>query len=173
MSRGGATRFRSGQSGNPKGRPRKAVPPQPSAFDIIIDRTLTVTQNGLPRQITLDEALQQKTYQAAIGGSRMAQREVMKMIDKREKVRAAKAPPRSSITLKLMPPDPVNADAALLLLEITQITDRDPESRRMTSWIVQAALDRRGGDLTRMQLKDARRETLSPHEIHWPAAIDT
>ena len=166
-------RFAKGRSGNPSGRPRKAPPtPPPSAFDIIIDRTLTVTQNGLTREITVDEALQQKTYQAAIAGSRMAQREIMKMIDKREKARAAKAPPPNPITLKRAPLDPVNADAAMLLLGIIQITDGDPECMRIASWIAQAALDRRQCSLTRDELEKARRDTLAPQEIRWPQAID-
>ena len=67
-------RFAKGASGNPKGRPRKVTPVAASAFDIIIDRTLMVVQNGRARELTVDEALQQKTYQDAIAGSRMAQR---------------------------------------------------------------------------------------------------
>ena len=39
-----STRFRKGQSGNPRGRPRKRPAVQPSAFDVVIDRTLTITQ---------------------------------------------------------------------------------------------------------------------------------
>lgn len=165
-------RFAKGRSGNPGGRPRKSASPPPSAFDIIIDRTLTVTQNGLTREITVDEALQQKTYQAAIAGSRMAQREIMKMIDKREKARAAKAPPPNPITVKQAPPEPVNADAALLLLGMIELTDGERECMRMTSWIVQAALDRRSGKLTTEELENARRDTLSPNDIRWPQAMD-
>jgi len=45
------TRFRKGQSGNPKGRPkgrRKAAPEGTvSAFDLVIDKTLTVEQGGV------------------------------------------------------------------------------------------------------------------------------
>lgn len=48
MSRGGDTRFRKSQSGNPAGRP-KARRPHVSAFDIVFDKTLTVTQNGIER----------------------------------------------------------------------------------------------------------------------------
>lgn len=165
-------RFAKGRSGNPGGRPRKSAPAAPSAFDIIIDRTLTVAQNGITREITVDEALQQKTYQDAIAGGRMAQREIMKMIDKREKARAAKAPPGNLVTVKHAPPDPVNADAAMLLLGITQITDDDRERKRMTSWVVQAALDRRRGDLTKQEIDNVRHDTLSPGDIRWPKATD-
>ena len=65
MSRGGDTRFRAGQSGNPAGRPKKRRP-HVSAFDIIFDKTLTVTQGGVERELTVDEALQLQTYQAAL-----------------------------------------------------------------------------------------------------------
>ena len=91
-------RFQKGQSGNPAGRP-KARRPHVSAFDIIFDRTLTVTQNGVERVLTVDEALQLKTYQAALKGSKMAVRAVLKMIEKRETALAAKVlrPQQSSI----------------------------------------------------------------------------
>ena len=84
------SRFRKGQSGNPKGRPKKAKPRAASAFDIVIDRTLTVTQGGMPRAVTVEEALQHRTYQEAIAGSRPARREVLKMIAKREQYLAAR-----------------------------------------------------------------------------------
>ena len=74
-----ASRFRKGESGNRKGRPRARFS-VPSAFDIVMDRTLTVTQNGKPRKVTVEEALQHRTYQDAIAGNRAAQREVLKMI---------------------------------------------------------------------------------------------
>jgi hypothetical protein len=62
MSRGGDTRFSKGQSGNPSGRPKKRRP-NVSAFDIVFDKTLTVTQGGVERELTVDEALQLQTYQ--------------------------------------------------------------------------------------------------------------
>ena len=86
------TRFRKGQSGNPKGRPKaQRSNATGSAFDIVIDRMLTVTQGGIPREVTVEEALQHRTYQDAIAGSRLAQREVLKMIEKRERYLAARA----------------------------------------------------------------------------------
>ena len=93
-----STRFRKGQSGNPRGRPKKTKPdPQSSAFDVVIDRTLTIVQGGVPREVTVDEALQHQTYQNAIAGNRPARREVLKMIAKREKAITEKAPRRSAL----------------------------------------------------------------------------
>jgi hypothetical protein len=43
-----------------------------------------VTQGGVERELTVDEALELQTYQAALKGSRMAIRTVLKMIEKRE-----------------------------------------------------------------------------------------
>ena len=51
-----------------------------------------VTQNGKPREVTVEAALQHRTYQDALAGNRAAGREVLKMIAKREKWLAAKAP---------------------------------------------------------------------------------
>ncbi len=91
------SRFQKGRSGNPKGRPRSQPRPAASAFDIVMDRTLTVTQGGQARELTLEEALAHKTYQAAIAGNRAARRDVLKMIAKREKWLAEKAPKHTSI----------------------------------------------------------------------------
>ncbi|GHC66499.1 DUF5681 domain-containing protein [Neogemmobacter tilapiae] len=150
-------RFQKGQSGNPKGRPKKpAPPPRPSAMDVIIDRKLTLTRDGVPREITMEEALQHRTYQEAIAGKRMAEREVLKWIRKREawfaKQNATKG--QTPIALKFSP-DPDNADAAMLILGIAS---PDPawasdsyygsgEERRLRlllePWAVQQALARR------------------------------
>jgi hypothetical protein len=165
-----AGRFAKGQSGNPGGRPRAKPIAAPSAFDIIIDRTLTVARNGQVREITIDEALQQKTYQDAIGGSRLAQRAVMKMIARREKARAAKAPPAAGIIVKMESGDPGNANAALKLLGIAVDTVVTGAPRlKLETWAVQAALDRkRRSGFAKKDLEEARRNALAPDMIRWP-----
>lgn len=77
-------RFSKGESGNPGGRPKKPAAPRSSPLNVLIDRELTITRNGQPRSITTEEALQQKTYQEALNGKRMAEREVLKWIAQRE-----------------------------------------------------------------------------------------
>lgn len=174
MSRGGATRFRSGQSGNPNGRPRKAAPQQ-SAFDIVIDRTLTVTQNGVERELSIDEALQQRTYQDAIGGSRSARREVLKMIAKREKWIAAHSPkPKVPPVEVRMENDPDNAHEALVLLGIASPDPRDwapadsNDRLLLEPWAVEAAFARsRKRTIEDRDLAEIRRCTRDARSILW------
>jgi hypothetical protein len=172
------SRFAKGQSGNPKGRPKKPKPTAASAFDIVIDRTLTVTQGGQRRAVTVEEALQHRTYQDAIAGNRAARREVLKMIAKREQYLAAKharsAAPR--FETRLEPEDPDNADAALLILGIAARNPNwkgrghDAREPLLEPWAVQAALSRRrgGAPLTDEDIAEIKRCTRAADTVRWP-----
>ena len=116
----GDTRFKPGQSGNPQGRPKKRGP-NVSAFDVLFDRTLTVTQNGVERELTIDEALELQTYQAALKGSRMAIRQVLKMIEKREAALAKRDKPAVRPNPVLVEYDANNVDDAMRILGIADI----------------------------------------------------
>ena len=107
--------FRKGRSGNPGGRPTTSRPSRASAFDVLVEKTLIVAHHGEPREITMEEGLQQRTYRDALEGKRMAQREVLKWITKREAWLAKHAPKTAYRRIELgNSPDPDNADAALL-----------------------------------------------------------
>ena len=170
--------FRKGQSGNPKGRPTTSRAPQASAFDVVVEKTLTVPQRGGGiREITLEEAIQQRTYQDALAGKRMAQREVLKMIIKREDWLARQAPkaPWPKITRQISP-DPDNADAALVLLGVAapDPTYADLAAGRtrllLEPWAVQAAINRRrGGDrMTDEERYWVGRCTRDADNLRWP-----
>ena len=174
MTTSHATRFVKGRSGNPKGRPRSRLPQPASAFDILLDRTLTITQAGTARTMTVEEALQHKIYEQAVAGKRTAVRKLLKMIARREKALAAKAPPAVPVRSMLERHDPANAYNALQLLDIA-IPDpdctgvHDGTRLLLQTWAVQAALSRR----TRKALdKDViaaiERLTDRPHKLRWP-----
>lgn len=168
-----ASRFQPGTSGNPRGRPRKEPQQSASAFDVVIDRTLTITQGGQPREVTIDEALQHKTYQDAIGGNRAARRQILTMIEKREKARAARNPARTPVEVRKGGPDPRNADEAMLILGIAAIDpDRhEPDEQRLKleAWAVQAAIDRaRGKPLSSRERTDIRACIRNQEVIRWP-----
>jgi hypothetical protein len=171
--------FPKGRSGNLNGRPRASRASQRSAFDIVVEKTLTVTDRGGRREVTMEEALQQRTYRDALAGKGMAMREVVKWILKREAWLAKHAPKARPIK-RYISPDPDNADAALLLLGIAA---PDPERTHMEAdraqlllepWAVQAALRRRRGGhrLTDEERDTIRRCARDPDTLRWPRGTD-
>jgi hypothetical protein len=176
-SRSGATPnrgwFRKGRSGNPGGRPTASRAPQASAFDAVLERTLTVAHHGGTREIPMEEALQQQTYRDALAGKGMAQREVVKWIIKREAWLAKHTPKASRRAISLRAsPDPDNADAALLLLGIAAANPAradigaDRAQLLLEPWAAQAALRRRrGGQRLTDRERNEIRHCHQPHEI--------
>jgi hypothetical protein len=171
-----AGRFEKGQSGNPAGRP-KARRPHTSAFDIIFDKTLTVTQGGVERELTVDEALQIQTYQAALKGSKMAVRAVLKMIEKREKAIAKLNPPVPGMAKIEIEHDSPNAETALRILGIAVDGHVPPgggeaaRTLKLANWTAQAAIGRPGRKaFTDKDRDDVRRYTLDPEKLRWPRA---
>jgi hypothetical protein len=174
LSRSGAGRFEKGQSGNPAGRP-KARRPNISAFDIIFDKTLTVTQGGTQRELTVDEALQIQTYQAALKGSKMAVRAVLKMIEKREAALSKLNPVKTSAPKMEIEHCSNNADAALRLLDIAVDGHVPPggggraRTLKLATWAAQFAISRPGRRVfSDKDVEDINRYTLDPEKLRWP-----
>jgi hypothetical protein len=173
--------FSKGSSPNPGGRPAASPAPQASVFEVLVEKTLTVTDRSGTREITLEETLQQQTYQRALAGDRMAARDVLKWIMKRDAwlaKNAAKASP-PAITRRISP-DPDNADAALLLLGIAAPNparaevDNDRAQLLLEPWAAQVALRRRRGGqrLTDHERDEIRRCTRDPDSLRWPRGTD-
>jgi hypothetical protein len=158
--------FQKGRSGNPGGRPKRSAPTDASAFAVILDKTLTLTRHGVSREVSVEEALQQRTYQEALAGKRLAIREVLRWIVKREHWLARNRPERKpKVNFAGIGQDPENADEALLILGIArEDPDRtDPVFKRLQlqlePWAVKAALRRRRGvkTLTAKEIAEIRR----------------
>ncbi|MFC0588925.1 DUF5681 domain-containing protein [Novosphingobium aquiterrae] len=163
-------RFEKGQSGNPAGRP-KARRPHISAFDIIFDKKLTVTQGGVERELTVDEGLQLQTYQAALKGNRMAVRAVLKMIEKREKAMAKLSPQETKAVLLEHEYDSDHANEAMLILGIAEYVDKEAGDgwMRLATWAAQAALSRPGQrSLSEKEIENIRHFTAEPNKLKWP-----
>lgn len=171
-------RFKPGKSGNPRGRPTKVVEAHASAFNVIIDRTLTITRNGVAREVSMEEALQHRTYQDAIGGKRLAQREVLKWVKRREAwIAKHLRPPTLSVEIK-QTTDPTNAITALLILGIaTPDTDvakygasDQCTAMLLESWAVQMALIRRrsASPIDKNEHSEIVHRTRDASSLRWP-----
>lgn len=170
-------RFQKGQSGNPAGRPKKRRP-NVSAFDIVFDKTLTVTQDGATRELSAEEALEHQTLQAAFKGNRTAIRQVLKMIAKREAALEKRRPAGTPMEFKFSHSSD-NARGALQLLDIAHPdegmigADRDKVRMLLEPWAVKAALARPGGSShTKKVLDDCKFFTRDSESVRWPQAIE-
>jgi hypothetical protein len=170
-----ATRFKSGQSGNPKGRPRKPKPPESSPF-AILDELLTVHEPESVSELPLEDAMLIKTYQRAITGSRRAGKKIVKMILERHKLRfKSRAPQPPRITSKVEQVDPENALDALEILGIASRTananvgDSRSGHLRLERWAVEAALRRRNfEELSSSDLQLIREWAHDSVAVKWP-----
>lgn len=173
--------FRKGHSGNPGGRPKgthKSTASSP--FEVVIDRKLTLTQNGVPRDISVEEALHHRTFQDALAGKRMAIREVLKWIFEREDWLAKHRPQeKQRVVFGETRRDPENADSAMLVLGIANNDPSRQDTRferaqlRLEPWAVKAALRRRRGaiPLSTKDLAEIQRCTRDDGTIAWPAGV--
>lgn len=164
-----STLFQPGQSGNPKGRPRKPRKPNISAFEIILDKILHITQNGDRREASVEEALQQQTLKDALAGKRMAIRKVLKMIEAREKALEKKYPsPNQQVETKCHHYAD-NANEALRILGIAEPEPDFPSRWKVHCWAAQAALSRPGRKkFDRREVENIKFFTFDSDDLKWP-----
>jgi hypothetical protein len=136
---------------------------------------VTVTQGGVDRELSVEEALQLRTYQDAVAGKRPAVRALMKMIAEREKAIAERGRQIvPSTTVRFESVGPTNADAAMCILGIAA-PDKSKEPHHpgallLEPWAVQAALSRRRGRkaLTAKDVAEIERCTRAAETLRWP-----
>jgi hypothetical protein len=163
----GSTRFRKGQSGNPRGRPKgsKRVPP----YETVLGQTVMVREDGSERRLTAAEAFLLHMTKRGLEGDSAAARAAMAAIEEAGARRAAAGPEFMVIVTRLVTPGSVNC--ALEPLRMARKLDRYRETARMMlePWLVEAALERLGSQrLTREQQETVMAATRLPHKVEWP-----
>ena len=172
-------RFRQGRSGNPGGRPKSAPAPRSSPLDILLDETLNIVERGVERQLSLEEALQLRTFQDALRGKAKAVRQVVEWILKYEEWHKEHEPKYYTPIIRHISPDPDNANAALVLLGIATVTVLRPEyglddrGLLLEPWATQMALSRRRGGrpLTDDEQREIKRCTRNRESLRWPRSM--
>ena len=163
------TRFQPGQSGNPRGRPRRPRRPNLSAFEIILDKTLQTTRDGCPSEASIEEALQQQTLKDALAGKRMAIRQILKMIEKREVALAKKNRPRETPVKMVTHSAAGNANEAMRILDIAEPDPSHPKRWKLNAWAPQAALSRPGRKKFRQRdVEQIKFFTNDAETLRWP-----
>ena len=163
-----ASRFRKGQSGNPKGRPRGRHNRPP--HDAVLGQMVTIKEEGVERRVTAAEAFLLYMTKRGLEGEGAAARSMMAAIEEARAARGARD--RTGIrTIITVVVTPGSVNHALEPLRMAAKLDRYRPSARMMlePWLVQAALSRLGD--RRLSLEEQAkvvRAVRTPGKVRWP-----
>ena len=167
------TRFRKGQSGNPKGRPRgrKKEPP----YEAVLGQMVTIREEGIERRVTAAEAFGLYLTKRGLDGDSIAARQVTAAIED-ARAKRKEFPERRKVIINFVSPTPrvisgsLNAALETLRMARKGNSNRDPAAQlTLEPWIVQMALDRLGS--RRLELSEQHtvlRATRNPEDVRWP-----
>jgi hypothetical protein len=163
-----ATRFTSGRSGNPRGRPknrRREVP-----YDAVLGQMVTIREGGRERRVTAAEAFLLQLTQKGLAGDSTSARASLDAI---EAARSARNDGGASGITKIIFSTVRNGiDAIIGPLGIAvkkYPTDEQRVRFELNPWIVEAALARLGS--SRLSLEEQREvwsATRTPQKVNWP-----
>lgn len=162
-----ATRFRKGQSGNPRGLPknrRREIP-----YDTVLGQMVTIREDGRERRVTAAEAFLLQLTQKGLAGDSAATRASLDAIEAARATRGETGAGISKIVVSLVDS---GADAIIGKLGIAfhkYPTDEARTRWELNPWIVEAALGRLGErSLTRDEQREVWDATRTPHKVAWP-----
>ncbi|MBC2779174.1 DUF5681 domain-containing protein [Parasphingopyxis marina] len=160
------TRFRKGQSGNPKGRPKNRHREIP--YNGVLGQMVTVREDGRERRVTAAEAFLLQLTQKGLAGDSAAARSSLEAIEAARAKRGDNEKPLKIVVSSISS----GADAIIgtLGLAVKKFpTDEKRVRWELNPWIVEAALARFGD--RRLALKEQREvwsATRTPNKVAWP-----
>ena len=161
-----STRFRKGQSGNPKGRPKGHHRKPP--YEAVLGQLVTVREGGAERRITAAEAFILHLTKRGLEGDSSAARATMRLIDEMRDHGIVQEP--SQVVVRTIT-ESGSVNTVLQILNMAKLFDpfRDTAYTLLEPWIVEAALARLGNRrLTADQQRIITRATRTPYKVRWP-----
>ena len=161
-----ATRFQKGRSGNPRGRPRGRKSSIP--HDHVLGQMVTVREDGRERRVTAAEAFLLHLTRKGLAGDSAAARASLAAIE----TARGKRSPRETITVITMVSVAMGIEGPLEDLGLGVLKHQYDETRarwELNSWIVEAALARRGSRrLSEEEQREVWGNTRTPGKVRWP-----
>lgn len=161
-----STRFRKGQSGNPKGRPKNHHREIP--YNGVLGQMVTLREDGRERRVTAAEAFLLQLTQKGLAGDSAAARSSLEAIEAARAKRGDDEKPLKIIFSSISS----GADAIIgtLGLAVKKFpTDKKRVRWELNPWIVEAALTRFGDRrLTVEEQREVWNATRTPNKVAWP-----
>ncbi|MAY19439.1 MAG: hypothetical protein CL955_02320 [Erythrobacteraceae bacterium] len=162
-----STRFRKGQSGNSRGRPknrRREIP-----YDAVLGQMVTIREDGRERRVTAAEAFLLQLTQKGLAGDGAAARASLDAI---EAARATRSEVTSGLSKIVLFSVESGADSIIDALGIARLKFPADEARvrwELNPWIVEAALERLGDrHLSEDEQREVWNATRTPIKVSWP-----
>lgn len=162
-----STRFRKGQSGNPRGRPRgrhRSIP-----HDHVLGRMVTVREDGRERRITAAEAFLLQLTKKALEGCSASARSSLQVI---EQARASR-PDLDEDTVRQIVVQSFGLSFMVHDLGIGVCLNPGSQEHcrlMLNPWIIEMALARMApDDLTVEEQHIVVASTRTPHKVDWPS----
>jgi hypothetical protein len=161
-----ATRFQTGRSGNPAGRPRGRHREAP--YEAILGQMVTIREGGTTRRVTAAEAFLLQLTKSGLEGDGVAARSSLEMIEQARQRQGTNESRISCIVRNIV--DPGSVTEALESLRMAKKLDPYRETARMAlePWLVEAALARLGRTLSPAEQRIVVEATRTPHKVRWP-----
>ena len=162
------SRFRKGQSGNPRGRPKgrhREVP-----YEAVLGQLVTVRETGTERRVTAAEAFLLHLAKRGLEGDGAAARAATRILDEVRDQRLVEEPLHIIVTWQAAAPGSVNS--AMRSLRMAKLFDayRDSAHVLLEPWIVQLALEWLGDRrLSPDEQRTVVNATRVPHRVRWPS----
>mgnify|MGYP001819886794 CR=1 FL=1 len=163
-----STRFKKGQSGNPKGRPPGR--PKGSAEDAVLGQMVTLREDGRERSVTAAQALLLKVTQRGLDGDVAAAKMAREIIAKGNAIRHDQSPnTQLKIVRTVVAVGTVNAALESLRMAVKLDRYRDTSRMALEPWLVEAAMERLGDQrLSIQEQQEVYRATRTPSQVNWP-----
>jgi len=161
-----AARFRKGQSGNPKGRPRGRRSQLP--YEAVLGQEVIIRENGRERRVTAAEAFLLQLSKRGLEGDSVAAWAAIAAIGD---MRGTDVSIPRWVTTVIHFVEPGCVNSAVECLRIGIKLDRYRETARMVlePWIVEAALARFAEkQLTPEEQEVVLKATRTPAKVRWP-----
>lgn len=163
-----STRFRKGQSGNPRGRPRGR--PNKPPYEAVLGQIVTIREGGVERRVTAAEAFLLYMTKQGLEGDNAAARAAISAIEE-ARARGWASNSREPMTIVFVIVSPGSVNSALEPLRMATKLDRYRETARMAlePWLVEASLARLGERRLSADEQDhVVRVTRTPWKVRWP-----